>query len=103
MSGARGGCPVWLPDRKTKEREELQGAPCAIDGARRGYPPALQPGRPRLVFHRADGQALYATWLDQQHAELRTLLKLPPIVGSTRSGIPSERALARWVPMRLLS
>jgi integrase len=30
-----------------------------------------------LVFHRADGQPLYQTWLNQQHAAIRTLLKLP--------------------------
>jgi integrase len=30
-----------------------------------------------LVFHRADGQPLYQTWLNQQHAATRTLLKLP--------------------------
>jgi integrase len=29
-----------------------------------------------LVFHRADGQPLYQTWLNQQLAELRELLKL---------------------------
>ena len=30
-----------------------------------------------LVFHRDDGQPLYQTWLNQQHADIRTLLKLP--------------------------
>jgi integrase len=30
-----------------------------------------------FVFHRADGQPLYSTWLDQQHAAIRTLLKFP--------------------------
>jgi len=30
-----------------------------------------------LVFHRADGQPLYQTWLNQQHSALRTLLKMP--------------------------
>ena len=30
-----------------------------------------------LVFHRPDGQPLYQTWLNQQHVELRKLLKLP--------------------------
>lgn len=30
-----------------------------------------------LVFHREDGSPLYQTWLNQQHAALRTLLKLP--------------------------
>ena len=30
-----------------------------------------------LVFHRADGQPLYQTWLNQQHSALRTLLKTP--------------------------
>ena len=35
------------------------------------------PGARGLVFHRADGQPLYQTWINQQHAELRTLLKMP--------------------------
>ncbi|MGA2149726.1 MAG: site-specific integrase [Bryobacteraceae bacterium] len=30
-----------------------------------------------LVFRRADGQPLYQTWLNQQHADLRALLKMP--------------------------
>jgi integrase len=30
-----------------------------------------------LVFYRAEGQPLYQTWLNQQHAAVRTLLKLP--------------------------
>jgi integrase len=30
-----------------------------------------------LVFHRADGQGLCQTWLNQQHCDLRTLLKMP--------------------------
>lgn len=30
-----------------------------------------------FVFHRADGRLLYQTWLNQQHAALRALLKLP--------------------------
>ena len=30
-----------------------------------------------LVFHGADGSPLNETWLDQQHAVARTLLKLP--------------------------
>jgi integrase len=36
-----------------------------------------QPAAGGLVFHRADGQPLYQTWLNQQHARLRTLLKMP--------------------------
>jgi integrase len=31
-----------------------------------------------LVFHRPEGQPLYQTWLNQQHAGIRALLKLPP-------------------------
>jgi integrase len=30
-----------------------------------------------LVFHRADGQPLYQTWLNEQQAEIRRLLKMP--------------------------
>jgi integrase len=30
-----------------------------------------------LVFHRASGERLSATWLDQQNAAVRTLLKFP--------------------------
>jgi integrase len=30
-----------------------------------------------LVFHRADGQPLYQTWLNEQQAEFRRLLKMP--------------------------
>jgi integrase len=30
-----------------------------------------------LVFHRADEQPLYQTWLNEQHATIRKLLKLP--------------------------
>ena len=30
-----------------------------------------------IVFCRQDGRPLYQTWLNQQHATLRTLLKLP--------------------------
>ncbi len=30
-----------------------------------------------IVFHRADGQGLCQTWLNQQHADVRTLLKMP--------------------------
>jgi integrase len=30
-----------------------------------------------LVFHRADGQPLYQTWLNEQHANIRLLLRLP--------------------------
>lgn len=32
-----------------------------------------------LVFHGADGRPLYQTWLNQQHAAIRTLLKLPAL------------------------
>jgi integrase len=34
-------------------------------------------GRADLVFRNPDGEALYLTWLDQQHAEVRTLLAFP--------------------------
>ena len=30
-----------------------------------------------LVFHRPDGQQLYQTWLNEQHADARERLKLP--------------------------
>ncbi len=35
------------------------------------------PGDSGLVFHRADGQPLYQTWLNEQQAELRRLLEMP--------------------------
>ncbi len=35
------------------------------------------PAERGLVFHRADGQPLYQTWLNQQHAAIRKRLKLP--------------------------
>ena len=37
----------------------------------------LGPAKTGYVFHRGDGQPIYQTWLNQQHSELRTLLKLP--------------------------
>ena len=36
-----------------------------------------RPARVGFVFHRAEGQALCPTWLEQQHAAVRKLLKLP--------------------------
>ena len=30
-----------------------------------------------LFFHRADGQPLYQTWVNEQHANIRKLLTLP--------------------------
>jgi integrase len=36
------------------------------------------PARSGLVFHTGDGKPLYQTYLNQQHAEIRALLKLPP-------------------------
>jgi integrase len=35
------------------------------------------PAASGLVFHRPDGRPLYQTWLNQQHAAIRALLKLP--------------------------
>jgi integrase len=34
-------------------------------------------GRKGIVFRNADGEPMYHTWLDQQHAAVRTLLKFP--------------------------
>ena len=36
-----------------------------------------KPAKAGDVFHRGEGQPIYQTWLNQQHSELRTLLKLP--------------------------
>jgi len=44
----------------------------AVEALRQRNPAARGP-----VFHRADGQPLYQTWVNEQHANLRTLLKLP--------------------------
>jgi integrase/recombinase XerD len=38
---------------------------------------SLGPTKTGYVFHRGDGEPIYQTWLNQQHSELRTLLKLP--------------------------
>jgi integrase len=35
------------------------------------------PAKEGYVFHRGDGQPVYQTWINQQHSELRTLLKFP--------------------------
>ena len=37
----------------------------------------LGPAKGGYVFHREDGSVLSATWLDQQHANVRALLKMP--------------------------
>jgi integrase len=37
----------------------------------------LGPHKAGYVFHRGDGQPIYQTWMNQQHSELRQLLKLP--------------------------
>jgi len=37
----------------------------------------LGPQKEGYVFHRDDGSPLYQTWLNQRHAKLRKLLKLP--------------------------
>lgn len=36
-----------------------------------------KPQKEGLVFDRGDGQPLYQTWVNQQHAKLRKLLKFP--------------------------
>ena len=38
---------------------------------------SLGPHKAGYVFHRSHGEPVYQTWLNQQHSELRTLLKLP--------------------------
>ena len=37
----------------------------------------LGPQKEGVVFHRADGQPLYQTWLNEKHRKLRKTLKLP--------------------------
>jgi integrase len=37
----------------------------------------LRPHKAGYVFHRSHGQPVYQTWLNQQHSDLRALLKLP--------------------------
>jgi integrase len=38
---------------------------------------SLGPHQAGYVFHRGQGQPVYQTWLNQQHSDLRALLKLP--------------------------
>jgi integrase len=38
---------------------------------------SLGPEKAGYVFHRTDGSQLYQTWVNEQHAAARNLLKLP--------------------------
>ena len=60
------------------------------------------PTKHGLVFLRPDGQPLYQTWLNQQHAALRTLLKLPAdfVLHSFRHTFGTRLA---WISHRVCS
>jgi integrase len=75
--GTRRGREARLSDCSAEQRKDLEGPECTANCAGGGSLAEAQPGAGRgLVFHRADGQPLYQTWLKEQHANIRLLLRL---------------------------
>jgi integrase len=76
MEPAEGAQHGYLTVRRKKAKNsKARNVPLtarALEILRRRNPAARG-----LVFHRANGQPLYQTWLNQQHSALRDLLKLP--------------------------